>query len=210
MKNKRIERLKTAAKQFHRSEHGYHFKNGIVAIHDDDELEPQRLSWREDVMFILNDYQVYVSWFHPRAAYVKQFQKEVRLKMKHFPCPDWLGPSKALYKKLGRSRVKIMGWRTTPVNWSAWAAEERKVRAQVELDANHVIVPSMESYWSEYGRSVMLCMPMEIHNEQDRITLAAITKRLLTRQVSLKDLFPDYRYTRDDWAMEREQMTPDP
>lgn len=202
MKNKHIERLKIAAKQFHRSEYGYHFSKGIVAIHEDDELEPQRLSWREDVRFILNDYQVYVSWTHPRAIYARQLQNEVRLRMTHIPCPDWLGPSKALYKKLGRSRIKIMGWRTDPVDWSVWKAEQGKIRTQVELDANHVIVPFIDSCWTKYARSVSLCTPMEIRNEHNRISLVAITKQLLTRQVTLEELYPDYRYTRDQWQKE--------
>lgn len=68
--------------------------------------------------------------------------------------------------------------------------------------ANIQIGPSLNSRWCQYSRLVNLCGPIEVRNEADLRQLVALTRRLLKRQVTLSDVFPNYQCTQADWECE--------
>lgn len=43
---------------------------------------------------------------------------------------------------------------------------------------------------------------MEVRNAADIGELIVLTKQLLKREVTLQELFPNYRYTKADWERE--------
>src|ERR1017187_8742552 len=69
MKNKYIELLIRSAKLHHRNARTRRFQNGIVIRHLYDKECPEKYSWWDDVVFVLNDYLVNVAWQHPRHVY---------------------------------------------------------------------------------------------------------------------------------------------
>lgn len=203
MKNNMVENFKAAAKQFHRNNRAPHFEQGIRRTYEFEEDAASKLSQRTQVTFILNDYQVVLDWHHPRFEYSQLLSREIWQRMNGIPTPDWLGNSQAIYKKCGRSRKKILAWRTESVDWSAWNTEFERVRLLVEQDTNNIVVPSIDACWGGQGRFVRLCAPIEVRNEKDLHVLADMAKRLLKREITLSALFPESRYTKSDWDDER-------
>lgn len=203
MKNNMVESFEAATKQFHRNNGAPHFEQGIRRTYEFEKDASSKLSQRTQVTFILNDYQVVLDWHHPRFEYCQLLSREIWQRMNGIPTPDWLGNSQAIYKKCGRSRKKILAWRTESVDWSAWNTEFERVRLLVEQDTNYIVVPSIDACWGGQGRLVTLCAPIEVRNEKDLHVLADMAKRLLRREVTLAALFPESRYTKIDWENER-------
>lgn len=199
MKNRIIERLKIAAKRYHLVRRGDHFRNGIIIFHRYAASDDRKLSWWDHVTFILNDYRVALAWVHPRKVYDDLIGDEVSRLTADFPCPAIMKTSTPIYKTAGKSRKTVSLWRYEPVDLSDWREQRNRVRQQVMQTADYQITPSLTSGWCKYSRFVTLCAPFEVHSEDDLHALAALTKRLLRREVSLEDLFPGYRYTRADW-----------
>ena len=202
MKNKTVEYLKLSAKQYHRSKQGDHFENGIRIYHLYDAADQSRLSWWDDVTFILNDYRVTLAWVHPRMAYEDMIDEEVARMTADFPTFDFPGKSTPIFKPAGKSRKTVSFWRSEPVDRSDWRKHREAVRAQVVQTAGFKITPYLKSEWGKRSRFVSLCMPFEVRNENDLRALSAMAKRLLKREVSLEDLFPNYIYTKADWERE--------
>ena len=69
MKNIHIEYLKRRAKEYHRTRRRDCFRDGMLIFHEYGDLSPDRLTWWNDVTFIMNDYRVALAWTHPRMAY---------------------------------------------------------------------------------------------------------------------------------------------
>jgi hypothetical protein len=102
MKNLHIERLKRLAKQHHRTQSGEHFEKGVKAYRDYDGLPPERLTWWDDVAFILNDYRVELAWHHPRMAYedaieAEQAMRTANFEIRPFLKSQWCKNSRIIY-----------------------------------------------------------------------------------------------------------------
>ncbi len=199
MKNKTVECLKLSAKQYHRSRRGDHFDSGIRVFHLYNDFDPSRLSWWDDVTFILNDYRVALAWIHPRMAYEDMIADEVARITANFPAPDIMQTSTPTYKSAGKSRKTISSWKCAPVDRSDWLEHHNRTRQHVMQSANFQITPYLTSRWGPYSRLVTLCAPLEVSSEGELRSLAAVAKRLLKHEVSLEDLFSDYCYTKADW-----------
>lgn len=207
MKNKTVEHLKIVAKQYHRTRRGDHFEKGIRIFHIYDASDQSRLSWWDDVTFVLNDYRVALTWIHPRMAYEDMIKDEVARMTAEMPAPDIMGTSTPIYKAAGKSRKTISSWKYDQVDRSDWQEKHNQAREQVMNAADYQIAPYMTSHWCKYSRFVALCAPLEVRSEGDLRSLAVLAKRLLKREISLEDLFPDYRYTRSDWERDCLHLT---
>jgi hypothetical protein len=202
MKNHHVERLKYRAKQYHRNKREDHFNNGMLVFHDYTGLPSDRLTWGDDVTFIINDYRVALAWTHPRMAYEEAIDAETDRLAANSPKEDFLRDGKPIYRILGKSRKKITHTVYELRPQSCWRDEWDRTRYQVMQSANIEIAPSMNVRWCQYSRLVSLCVPVEVRKIADLDKLMAMTKRLLSREVVLEELFPGYCYTRADWERE--------
>jgi hypothetical protein len=104
-----------------------------------------------------------------------------------------------MYKKVGRSRKKRVGWVVeNTCNRDFAEAYEHELEA-LSATASFVVTPHLKSSWGRYGRLVELCAPVEIRQEADIDALVALARRLMKRESTLGDEFPMYRYEKSDW-----------
>lgn len=68
MKNQRLERLRRKMREYHRH-HPWRLDGGLFIPHAYPGAEAKKLSWWDDVGFILNGRRVIVWWRHPRCVY---------------------------------------------------------------------------------------------------------------------------------------------
>jgi hypothetical protein len=76
------------------------------------------------------------------------------------------------------------------------------MRQQAMESMSIEITPSLSVRWCPYSRLVNLCAPLEVRSESDLSRLVALTRQLLTRELTIADAFPGYRYTNADWEQE--------
>lgn len=202
MKNFRSEQNKILAKQFHRTRRVGNFDNEIMSFHSYDRLPPDRLTWWDDVTFIINDYRVALAWTHPRMAFEDAIDSETDRQTEHLLREEFMRDGKPVYKTMGKSRKKIIHTVYEPLPESDFLGQWQKIRQQVLASTSIVIEPSLKSHWCKYSRLVNLCIPVEVRNENDLRYIVGLAKRLLKREVTLPDLFPNYRYTKSDWERE--------
>ncbi len=202
MKNLHIERLKIRAKQYHRTQRADHFQDGMLIFHAYDGLPMERLTWWDDVTFIVNDYRAALIWTHPRMAYEDAIDTEADRSTSNFLQQNLMREGTPVYKTLGKSRKKIISTSYEPVNQTERRLQWRQARQQVMQSADIQIQPSLTSRWCKYSRLVYLCAPIEVRDKADLRQLVDLTRRLLKREATLEEIFPDYRYTRTDWERE--------
>jgi hypothetical protein len=202
MKNTHVEHLKRCAKNYHRTRRGDCFQNGMLIFHEYAGLLPDRLTWWDDVTFVMNDYRVALAWTHPRMAYDDAIDTETDRLTADLPHENILREGSPVYRKIGRSRKKIIHTVYEPPPETDWYENWQLVRRQVMQSAGTKIQPSLNTRWCQYSRLINLCAPLEVRNEADLSGLVAITKRLLKHELTLSDVFPGYRYTRADWERE--------
>lgn len=200
MKNPHRERLRIAAKNFHRRKRASRFRNGIIAPYSYDDPDPERLTWWTDAVFIMNDYRVMLSWIHPRYAYDEQIHEEAGRRVALHPRMEPV--TTPLKKRAGRSRKKTVGSQVHPANDARLAAWKAQL-ALLNDEADYRIAPFIKSEWTQHCRLVELCVPMEVRSNGDLSALVALARRLLKREISLDDAFPSYLYTRENWQAER-------
>ncbi|NMM38333.1 MAG: hypothetical protein HHJ09_12660 [Glaciimonas sp.] len=202
MKNPHVERLKRRAKQRHRARRGDHFEGGIMCFHHYDRLLADRLTWWDDVTFVLNNYRVALAWTHPRMAYEDAIDAEADRLTADLPSDNFMRDGTPVYRTVGRSRKQIIHTVYEPCTQTDRHDQWQQARKQVMLSANIQIGPSLDAHWCQYSRVINLCVPIEVRNESDLRQLVALTRRLLMREVTLQEAFPDYQYTRADWERE--------
>ncbi len=206
MKNLYYQSLRQSAKNFHSRQHGDHFEKGIKPQYDYSDEETTKLSWWDDVTFILNDYRVHVSLSHPRWHYKetirsKAFDNIDGLDMFDEQAFENASPQ---FVKVGKSRKKIASYKIDsllkPGMYELLEAEERKL-----LKSNDVkIYPFMKVSWFKDCRYVDICIPMEIKGTQDLISLVTLVRRLLSRMTTLSKEFSEYEYSQKNWKEEQQ------
>jgi hypothetical protein len=165
-------------------------------------LPPDRLSWWDDVTFILNDYRVALAWTHPRMEFEDAIDTEVARLTADLPHVEFMCEGTPVYKTVGKSRKQLTHTVYEPPAQTDRHDQRQQVRQQVMQSTEIQIVPFLNAHWCEYSRFVNLCAPVEVRNESDLRQLAALTRRLLKREVALSDLFPGYQCRRADWERE--------
>ena len=111
MKIARLERLRQLQREYHQS-HQWRLTNGGLYIpHSYAERKPDSLSYWDDVGFILNGRRIIVWWQHPRHVYAEEIQEKAWHEAAITSSSNWFaGDSTKNYKRLGRSRKKIISY----------------------------------------------------------------------------------------------------
>jgi hypothetical protein len=160
------------------------------------------LSWWDDVTFIVNDYRVALAWVHPRMEYQDRIQDEALALTEHLRPRKLFDDPAPSYTKLGRSRKKIAYWSRDGAAGRSWGDAVSVAEKRLAKIADFQITPHMDVRWCRYSRLVNLCVPVEVRNIDELRALALLTKRILKREATLQEAFPDYQDTRDDWVRE--------
>lgn len=167
-----------------------------------------KLSWWDDVSFILNDYLVQVAWIHPRMAFKDRAEKDVHKKVAHLDSgtDDFMVQSKPNYVKISRSRKKMISRTLTGLFLSSdWMQAFDAVYAETLKEADFQITPFIKAEWVQHGRFVEICAPIEIQSERDLIALVNLVRKLLKRETTLEQEFDDCVYVRDEWIVESDR-----
>lgn len=114
-------------------------------------------------------------------------------------------PGTKRWRKQGRSRKKIVS-ETMQQPADAWvtfyaAVKEREnelERVGIDLE----VIPLMRVGLSSTATTVDLVAPIVVHSKEHIRALATLSRRLLTRETTLADEWPGYRYGRDAWLWE--------
>jgi hypothetical protein len=202
MKNRAIEAMKQRAKLYHRNERGDVFTNGIIVRHLYYDMTPETLSFWDDAVFIVNDFRVALWWTHPRYQYHDLVEAEALRRIKHLrPESDPFADSAQNYKKLGRSRKKIVSWTQQPTSdehrryFDLLTDMERQVGQEVAFEVR----PSMAISWHSWCKGLSLCAPFEVRSEADLLALTHVARRLVKRESTIAQEFGDYVYRQEDW-----------
>lgn len=202
MKNRVIEGLKHRAKLYHRNKRGDVFINGIIAHHLYDDMTPDAPTFWDDAVFIVNDYRVAMRWTHPRDRYLNLVKTEVMRRVAHLhPKSDPFADMTPNYKKLGRSRRKIVSWTQRPFSeeyrryFDLLNETERQVAEEVAFEVR----PSLNISWYKWCKGVNLCAPFEVRSEADLLALSHVARRLAKRESTIAEEFGDFVYRQTDW-----------
>lgn len=206
MKNKHIEELKRKAKLYHQNSRGGHFENGVIIRHLHDIKNPQKFSWWDDCVFILNNYRVNVAWTHPRFAYDEKVEEIAFAACEYLKSPsmsDSMNESPN-YQKIGKSRKKIVSYSCELEINDAYYEAIRSEKSRIALDPDNgiFITPTILVDWTDWSRYVSVCVPIEVLGIDDLHKLATLTKRILKRETSLELEFPEYAYNQKNWITE--------
>ena len=204
MKNRHVEQTLRAARQYHRN-HPWRMKGGLCTPFA--HLEPDALTWRDDVGFVLNGRRVMVWFSHPRMKYSDAISDLAWTDMGEAPqdIGSMFEDSGKNWKKVGRSRKKVVLYTMKPfsVELSAYYDEKRNNDLRIQAEGIDLVVrPSIEVKTLSWCTGVSLCVPVEVRQETDLVALAALAKRLIKHEVTLDQLYPGYEYGREDWLGE--------
>lgn len=203
MKNLRLERLRRQMRDHHRSQ-SWRLTGGLFVPHA--YPEQKRLSWWDDVGFVLNRRRVMVWWVHPRMKYVDAIEEQAMRDAGPVPDePVFDEPIEKRWKRIGRSREKLVACRTHAFSDSLSAYFDRVNAIEDQLRAegiDHVVQPSMSVRWYRWGIGVDLCVPIEVRNIEEIHNLATLARSLLKRECSISEAFPGCSYGREDWLSE--------
>lgn len=206
MKNPRQERLYRLMRQYYRHDQ-WQLRKGLYLPHSYE--EPRKLSWWDDVGFILNGRHVMAWWVHPRMSYVDAIEelawKATDTTPSEFTQLLSREPSQKIWKKVGRSRKKVVGYQASPwpegrqAHYDKMFADENRLRLE---GIDFEVRPSMTVKAFSWCRGVELCVPVEVRNEKDAEVLADLARRLIKGATTLDTEFPGYRYDRKQWLDE--------
>lgn len=201
MKNPRMESLRRSMLAYQRRSNGDQFDGGIVFRHLYPEESQAALSWWDDFTLTHGKCRIAVCWTHPRMAYEDRIGEEARAACSHLCAKDdMFADSVPNYKRIGRSRKKIVSFTTERLGNDAWFNAIRAEELRLSREASYTISPSLDVTWTAYGRLVSLCAPVEVRNTEELRSLAKLVRRLLKGETTLAAAFPDYAYTQKDWV----------
>lgn len=212
MKNPAQERFRAQMRQYHRN-HPWRLEGGLFVPHA--YLEPlSELSWWDDVGFILNGRRVMVWWVHPRMKYEDQIGGGAWQEAGDPPGgdSDLFGPSEKQWKKIGRSRKKVVSYRTMPPSEARqdYYAKLRAIEKRMESEGiDSVVRPSIFIRRLSWCIGVELCLPIEVRNREEIGKLAELARHLVKRETTLNNEFPEHQYGKQDWLAESEARSLD-
>ncbi len=206
MKNPRHERLYRLMRQHHRHSR-WGLTNGLYLPHSYE--PPRQLSWWDDIGFILNGRRVMVWWIHPRMAYVDAIEERAweETVLTSSVLPEQFGhePSQKIWKKVGKSRKKVVGYQATPQSEARlehydqlWATEKRLKSEGIDFEVR----PSMSVRAYSWGLGMELCVPLEVRDQNEAGSVADLARRLIKGIATLEGKFSGYSYGRQQWLDE--------
>lgn len=210
MKNINQESKRRRVRQYHRNNPWWLNTEGLYVPHE----YPKRreLSWWDDVGFILNGRRVMVWWVHPRMKYADAIDDAGWAEVGEPPTSlsSPLDPDSCTkqYKRQGRSRKKVVGYKSAPQAAEATDFFDRLNTIQCRMEAegiDMVVRPSMSITTLDWCLGVELCLPFEVLTEADVVSLADTVRQILKggRSLALADDVPaDYQYGKTEWLAE--------
>jgi len=206
MKNPRHERLYRLMRQHHRHS-PWELTNGLYLPHSYE--TPRQLSWWDDIGFILNGRRVMVWWIHPRMAYadaIDELAWEATVTtLSELPELLGHGPSQKIWKKVGKSRKKVVGYQAPPQSEARLERYDQLLATEKRLKAEGIdfeVRPSMSVRAYSWGLGMELCVPVEVRDQNDAGSLVDLARRLIKGGATLEGEFPGYSYGRQQWLGE--------
>ena len=206
MKNRFIESQIAKAKQYHRNRRGDQFDEGVLVRHSYDKKKSTDLSYWDDAAFIINNYRVALWWVHPRMRFADLVQEQAfKVVVSPQNADASFKNSTPNYKKVGRSRKKIVSYTLPPTKpemhqyYEAIRLAEKDIAATASLEVR----PTMNVKWYSWCKGIDLCIPFEVRSSDDLKQLVMLARKLLTRETTIQKEFGDYVYTRADWLQEQ-------
>lgn len=195
-------------RQYHQH-HPWRLSNdGLYIPHSYAETEPDRLSWWDDVGFILNGRRVIVWWQHPRYIYSTAIEELSWDQAGTDPQDGWLFEGATTnYKQVGKSRKKVVSYtsRQPSEEQDAYYEKLRTVRQRMAAEGIDLDVSlSWKRERLNWATGVSLIVPLEVRNESELAQLASLARQLLLGKTTLQNEFPEYRYSKADWLREQE------
>ena len=204
MKNTHQENARLQARQYHRH-HSFSFGRGGVSTNH--EYEPQlQLTWWQDFEFVMNNRRVMLWWIHPRMKYADVIDELAWNEAGEPPCgADDFDFGKTIWKPVGRSRKRIVVYQSPPIDSARTAYYEKFHGIDARLRAEgieSVVSPFMAATQTNWCTGIDLCIPVEIRCHDDAIAMVELTRKLLKRETTIDDAFPNYRFGRTEWIAE--------
>lgn len=211
MKNMNQERLRRLMRQYHRH-HPWRLEGGVFSPHL--YPKPRKLSWWDDIGFILNGRRVMVWWVHPRMEYADAINDLAWVEAGEPPAhsADIFAPGEKQWKKVGRSRKKVASYlcRPTPDSQQDYYVKLRAIESRMELEGVDLVVrPSISVKRLAWCTGVELCIPFDVRIDEEVRALAWLVRRLLKNETTLTHEFPAYEYGRVEWLAEAELRNQD-
>lgn len=210
MKNINQESKRRRVRQFHRKNLWRLNAAGLFVPH----AYPvcRELSWWDDFGFILNVRRVMVWWMHPRMKYADAIEEAAWAEVGEPPTSlsSPLDPDSCTkqYERQGRSRKKVVGYKSAPQAAEATDFFNRLDTAQRRIETEGidlVVRPSMSVKTLDWCLGVELCFPCEVLTEADVVSLAHTVRQMLKSGRSLAlvgELPADYQYGKTEWLAE--------
>lgn len=180
-------------------------KYGIQIYHCYD--NPRELSYWDDVAFFTKKQKVVIFWTHPRYEY-SEHNNSIAYEIA-FPktevTKDIFEPTKTVFKKVGKSRKKAAFYEMGNLRvhdesvYDHWRSEEKRLNETGEYEQKCFF----KIVQADYARQVSICIPVEVRNQTELVALVDIVKNLLKNPTSFRDIYGEYRYTKEDFIRER-------
>lgn len=169
----------------------------------------QALTFWDDVGFTLNGKFVMVWFQHPRKFYHDAINAAARLEAGAMPdydsSPFEIDPTKTRWKKLGRSRKKVLGYQFKLMSDESdlYFEKLRKIEFRLsEEGIDFVARHKMQVKRLFWCVGVELCVPVEVRSYDEACQLAALARRLLKGDTTIAKEFGGAEYGRSDWLAE--------
>lgn len=213
MKNSTMEKRYQQMKAYHRHR-PWRLREGLFIPHSYVEFDSNHLTWWDDVGFIMNKRRILVNWIHPRQAYHDQIKELAR---QQFPYPseisqqDIFAPAENKYKKVGKSRKKILSTRiwSFPDELKHYYQHLNRLEEKLGLEGiDFTVKPAMTIEILPWCRRVELRAPVEVTSIDEVKALVTLSKKLIKNETTLDQLFSDYQYNKQAWLAEANLRTP--
>ncbi len=199
--------LRRMQREYHRNHPWRLSRGGLYIPHCYKDMHADRLSWWDDVGFILNKRRVIVWWQHPRHVYSDALEEQAWQEAGNGPKDDRLIDGGIRnYRKIGRARKRLVGitCREPSAEQQRHYDHFRNVRERLSRDGIGLEVsPSWKQYPLSWAMGVDLIAPLEVRNEAELAVVANLARRLMLGRTTLEAEFSGYRYNKSDWFRER-------
>lgn len=144
-------------------------------------IDGTKLTYWYDISFMHHSQAVEIWFIHPRMEYLDKIGDMAyeRASPEKTSDDDWLGTATPIFKKLGKNkkRKRVIAYKTAPLGASSRAFFDDITQWETRLmnDNDVVVRPSMRVQQYRWGKGIDLCMPFEIHSEDD---VAELVKRV--------------------------------
>lgn len=208
MKNHRLEKMRHLMRAFHRR-HPWQLEDGLYVPHT--YLQPNALSWWDDVGFVQNHRRVMVWWVHPRMKYAEAIEAKAYQEAGKYPFDEenLFDPEKTKWPRQRRPRRENelrQGEILVSDSEREYLGKLQVIEDRIRSEGIELVVrPSMRVTALPWCTSIDLCIPMEVRSVEDIRALAVLAQRLLMRDTTMTNLFEAHEYGRSEWLMEAEK-----